>query len=243
VPRLGRWRLIVDREPRRGADGAAPQDIAYRTDLGKEEVARHYVLERPGEGMAFLDVGARDGRLEYLLGVRSNLDFDPAMHERNLARFQAKYEYFGLDLDPEEAPNVLQADLCEEDLPIVAEYRERFDVVYSNNVFEHLRRPWIAARHILEMVKPGGTIITIAPFALRYHAVPGDYFRYTHEGLTALFADQGEVEELVSGNDTAGRRMNWQGQGTHSDLVPEDHFGAWRETWFTINVLRKGDRA
>jgi hypothetical protein len=35
----------------------------------KEEISRRYILERPGQKMKFIDVGARDGRLDYLLGI------------------------------------------------------------------------------------------------------------------------------------------------------------------------------
>jgi len=234
--RLGRWRVILDHEPRRG--GAAGP-LAYETGLGKEEIARKYILERAGSDMTFLDVGARDGRLDYLLGVDRDIAFDQARYDSNRRRFEAKYRYYGLDLDPQDAPNVLTMDLCEPASDVTRRYHEFFDVAYSNNVFEHLRRPWIAAAHVLDMVKPGGLIVTVAPFSIRYHAVPDDYFRYTHRGVTALFSDQGAVEELVSGYDTAGRRVDWQGMGRNDDVCPEDAFGAWRENWFTINVLRK----
>lgn len=235
--RVGPWRLILDREPRRGLDpGARP---TYEVGLCKEDVARDYVLGRPGTGQNFLDVGARDGRLDYLLGVRRDLEFDQETYDANRRRFAEKYSYYGLDLEPDDAPDVLTVDLCADSTEVTERYREFFDVVYSNNVFEHLRRPWVAARHILQMVKPGGLIVTVAPFAIRYHAVPGDFFRYTHEGLTAVFADQGPVEELVSGYDIAGRRVDWQGMGGYSDVCPADAFGAWRENWFCVNVLRK----
>jgi SAM-dependent methyltransferase len=238
--RLPRVRIIVDREPRRGRTERVGADaVAYDATLCKEEVAREYVFGMPGEGLRFLDVGARDGRLDYLLGVREELSYDEAFHDENLRRFRAKYEYFGLDLEPADAPNVLRADLCADDDPIFQEHRGSFDVVYSNNVFEHLRRPWVAARHVVDLLRPGGICITIAPFAIRYHAVPDDYFRYTHRGITALFVDQGDVEELVSGYDVRGRRVDWQGGGGNHDLVLTDHFGAWRENWFSVSVVRK----
>jgi hypothetical protein len=45
---------------------------------------------------------------------------------------------------------------------------------------------------------------------------------------------------LVSGYDLRGRRNNWQGDGTAADLVPVDRFGAWRENWFVVTIVRKG---
>lgn len=231
-------RLILDRDPRRGRHDLDPPAVAYDTSLVKEQVARDHVFALEGEGLRFLDVGARDGRLDYLLGVRRDLEYDAAFHEQNLRRFQAKFQYFGLDLEPDSAQDMLTVDLCADSDPVFEAYRGTFHVVYSNNVFEHLRRPWVAAGHIADLLRPEGVCITIAPFSIRYHAVPGDYFRYTHEGLTALFVDQG-LEPLVSGYDIQGRRTDWQGHGTNDDLVPTDRFGAWRENWFTVSVVRK----
>ena len=111
--------------------------------------------------------------------------------------------------------------------------------MYSNNVFEHLRRPWTAARNAVWLLAPGGICITIAPFAIRYHESPVDYFRYTHSGLAALFEDAGPVRTLLSGYDISGRRNDWQGQGATHDVCPEDRFGAWRENWFVVTVVEK----
>lgn len=231
-------RIVVERGLVLGDFSA--REIAYDVSLAKEEVAREHIFSLPGEGLTFLDVGARDGRLDYLLGIHRNLDFDPAMYERNLAAFRRKFRYYGVDLEPTDDAQVLVGDVCSEsfadDFP---SFRDFFDVIYSNNVFEHLRRPWIAARNLVKLLAPGGICITIAPFALRYHESPADYFRYTHAGLAALFEDAGDVEVLVSGYDTTGRRNNWQGCGQANDIVPLDSLGAWRENWFTVTIVRK----
>lgn len=239
LSRGSRAETIVDGERRLGDFGNG--HVEYETDLRKEEVAREHVFGMPGEDLAFLDVGARDGRLEYLLGIRQNLEFDREMYERNIARFRSKYRYYGLDLEPEgDAENVISGDVCSDGFTTEHQgYRTFFDLIYSNNVFEHLRRPWVASRNLLAMLKPGGICITIAPFSLRYHESPEDHFRYTHTGLTALFSEHEPVRELVSGYDITGRRNNWQGGGQHRDICPVDRFGAWRENWFIVNVVQK----
>jgi SAM-dependent methyltransferase len=231
--------LIVDRRLKLGDFGQ--NGVSYDVSLRKEEVARTHLFALPGAGLRFLDVGGRDGRLEYLLGICSNLHWDAAFYDENLARFREKFSYFGLDLAPEPAENVITADVCSESLVSDhPEYRGFFDAIYSNNVFEHLRRPWIAASNLVAMLAPGGICITITPFSLRYHEVPADYFRYTHTGLASLFEDAGDVEVVVSGYDITGRRNNWQGTGVANDIVPADEFGAWRENWFTVAIVKKG---
>jgi len=233
-------RLVVERGLKLGDFSA--REVAYDVSLDKEEVAREHIFALPGEGLRFLDVGARDGRLDYLLGIRKNLEFDQAMYERNLAAFRRKFLYYGIDLEPDDggAEQLLVGDICSD--VFVGErqdFRDFFHVVYSNNVFEHLRRPWIAAANLMQMLAPGGICVTITPFSLRYHESPADYFRYSHTGLVSLFEDAADVDVLVSGYDTNGRRNNWQGCGAARDIVPVDSFGAWRENWFAVAIVRK----
>ena len=112
---------------------------------------------------------------------------------------------------------------------------DRADVGYEVS----LAKEEVARRYVLDMLRPGGICITIAPFALRYHESPADHFRYTHTGLASLFEDAGAVTTLVAGYDLQGRRNNWQGLGSANDICPVDSFGAWRENWFTVCVVEK----
>lgn len=237
--RRRRPRLILDVGPRLGDFGQTT--VGFETSLRKEEVAREHVLGRqPGQALPFLDVGARDGELKYLLGISENLKFDDALYARNKATFDSIYDYHGLDLSGPEAANVISGDVCDEGLlQNHPEWAGHFSVIYSNNVFEHLRKPWVAARNLIAMLAPGGICITITCFALRYHESPDDYFRFTHTGLDSLFEDAGGVRVLVSGYDLCGRRNDWQGLGESNDIVPTDRFGAWRENWFVMNIVER----
>lgn len=233
-----RFRIIVDRERQLG--NFDRHAIGYEASLNKDELSRKYVLGMDGSDLRFLDVGARDGDLTYLLGMKGNLHFDSEMYARNKALFRSKFDYYGMDLKPGSGSNVLHGDICNPAyLDENRSYEGFFDVVYSNNVFEHLRQPFSAANNICRLLKVGGTVITVVPFSQRYHESPGDYFRYTHEGVSALFHEAGDFEVLESGYDILGRRNNWQGSGDHNDIVPVDKFGAWRETWFTVHIARK----
>jgi len=214
----------------------------YETKLDKELLSRQVVLERKSSSdakMRFLDVGGRDGKLRYLLGNTGPLRFDAQLHAVNRRKFEDAYNYFGIDLRPA-GKNVLVGDLCMPDfVSRHSEFARVFDVVYSNNVFEHLRKPWIAAENITNLLKPGGICITIVPFAQRYHEDPADYFRYTPAGIVSLFEDLGPIRVMHAGFDIRARRYDWQGGGDANDIVPKDHFGAWRETWYTLVILEK----
>jgi len=79
------------------------------------------------------------------------------------------------------------------------EYSEhRFDLVFSHQVLEHIPKPWVAAREIMRVLKPGGIgIHTSCAFNPR-HGTPHfqDYYRFLPEGLTQLFD---EVEVIQNG--------------------------------------------
>lgn len=234
-----RLRLILDHQV---IIGNFSLECGYQTGLNKELLSRRAVLERKsssGAKMRFLDVGGRDGRLSYLLGNTQPLKFDPQNYAINRRKFDALYDYFGVDLRPA-GTSVLVGDLCASDFSAShSEFAGAFDVIYSNNVFEHLRKPWIAAGNILRLLKPQGICITIVPFAQRYHEDPADYFRYAPSGIISLFEDQAPIQVVHAGFDIRARRYDWQGSGDANDVVPVDDFGAWRETWFTLVILEK----
>jgi hypothetical protein len=226
-------KIIVDTEKRLGDFTQPPTKYAF---YNKEEISRKYLLERRGK---FLDVGAQDGVLMYLLGITENLNRDAKIYSQNKKLFDQKFEYYGMDLNPSNSDKVLSGDICDPNAIFANKYKDFFKGIYSNNVFEHIKKPWIAAENIFKMTKKGGIIITIVPFSQRYHESPGDYFKYTHTGMTSLFESCGEILVLESGYDILGRRNNWQGAGEHNDIVPLDKFGAWRETWHTVSIIKK----
>lgn len=62
-----------------------------------------------------------------------------------------------------------------------------FDHVDCCSVLEHVRRPWLMAQNIERLLAPRGTLLVCAPFVWRYHAYPGDYWRFTPEAFEVLF--------------------------------------------------------
>ncbi len=68
---------------------------------------------------------------------------------------------------------------------------ERFDVVVAEQIFEHLRHPYSAARNVRKMLRPGGQFLVVTPFVYKVHRCPGDYTRWTRDGLAGLLEDCG----------------------------------------------------
>lgn len=231
-------RLIVDEHRRLNYPVKRAPHV--NTSINKEVDSRDVLFSDSTPSGRFLEIGCGDGRLAYLLGIAGNFVEDKSLYEDSKARFDAKFQYVGLDLSGSDDGKIIGGDICSsafmDDHHNIA---GSCAVVYSNNVFEHLRQPWHAARNVLALLQEGGVCITVVPFSQRYHESPGDYFRYTHKGIESLFEDAGRIEVIRSGYDIMGRRIDWQGSGLANDSVPEDEFGAWRETWFTFLAFRK----
>jgi SAM-dependent methyltransferase len=101
-----------------------------------------------------------------------------------------------------------------------------FDAIISVDLLEHVREPWLAAKEITRLLRPGGVTYHSTLFAWRYHPCPVDYWRYTPDALRFLFAD---LRCLDAGFDVVERRRNLLGKGQFR-LTP-DAFGGWRENW------------
>jgi len=63
----------------------------------------------------------------------------------------------------------------------------QFDHVECISVLEHSKRPWKLAANLTRLMSMGATIYLSAPFIWRVHNFPNDYFRYTRDGIRALF--------------------------------------------------------
>lgn len=65
----------------------------------------------------------------------------------------------------------------------------QYDLVYSHQVLEHVSRPWIAAKEMVRVLKPGGLgLHTTCAFNPRHgQPVFNDYYRYLPDGLAELF--------------------------------------------------------
>ncbi len=173
-------------------------------------------LERHrGRAPTYLDVGGRKG-------------------ER--AGVAAGYQYLAMDLEPR-AEHVVVGDICR--CPEIPD--NSYAAVASYDVFEHLQRPWDAARECIRICKPGGLLVHRTLFAYRYHPIPIDYWRFTSQGLEYLFTNDGRVETVCKGYDLRKRRTNHVGWPMHGnrDVPPIDFWGGFRENWLVLFVGRK----
>jgi len=72
-----------------------------------------------------------------------------------------------------------------------------FDAVFSLNVLEHVRDPFLCAQEICRVLKPGGKLYCVVPFLQPLHAYPNHFFNASHQGLRRLFEEHMEVDRQV----------------------------------------------
>ncbi len=113
-------------------------------------------------------------------------------------RLFPNHPYVGIDIEPGDGVDV-----------VVAPYSYPFpdnhcDVIISGSTLEHVRCPWKWMREVARILKPGGRLCVIVPYAYPYHEHPVDCWRVYPEGLRALFEDAGLTPmeiEMQDGTD------------------------------------------
>lgn len=121
----------------------------------------------------------------------------------NLRSRFSKAEYVGFDLYAGENVDVVG------DAHRLTSYfssEDRFDLIFSSAVFEHLYMPWIVAVEIQKMLKLGGHVFVETHFSFSSHERPWNFFQFSDMGLRALFNEALGFELIGSGmsNPIAG---------------------------------------
>src|SRR6185436_4143384 len=84
-----------------------------------------------------------------------------------------------------------------------------FDSALCNAVLEHIIDPERAMAELARVVRKGGHLVITVPFLQPYHPCPGDYRRYTADGLAQLGRNAGlEVVELLPVHSIA-QTLGW----------------------------------
>lgn len=152
------------------------------------------------------------------------------------AGFRDGFEYSVLDVNPLDPEAISIVHDVNEPCPIES---ETIDVVFCNQVFEHLTTPWVTAKEIGRVLRPGGICLVSTVFAYRYHPYPGDFWRFTHAGLKRLMEEYGKLNTISAKYELTHRRDDRRGALGHQDEVHIDWLGGFRENWFVYHIGRK----
>jgi SAM-dependent methyltransferase len=76
------------------------------------------------------------------------------------------------------------------------------DLVFLEQVLEHVRKPAEALQNVRTMLRPGGRALITTPFLIKFHPAPGiygDYYRWTEDGMRILLEESG-FTNVVTGS-------------------------------------------
>lgn len=123
--------------------------------------------------------------------------------------------YIRLDVQPG-----LDVDYIGDLHNLPADWDNKFGSFIATSVFEHLERPWVAAREIARILKTDATFIAITHQCFPLHAHPHDFFRFSKEALRLIFEDAGlEV--------TAAEYSDRCFIIPPNTMIPADHVDYW----------------
>jgi len=100
-----------------------------------------------------------------------------------------------------------------------------FDGVISQSVFEHLADPFLSARELLRVLKPGGYVYVDTAFMQPLHADPSHYFNMTQYGLRQVFGDFEEIQLGIAPHHLPSFGLMMQLDTVLPDMAP----GPWRQ--------------
>jgi SAM-dependent methyltransferase len=118
--------------------------------------------------------------------------FPPTAAVANVGGGTRRYGPNVVNIDVEPLPGVDVVGVAEQ-LPFAD---GSCDGAVLQAVLEHVRSADLTLRELHRVLKPGGPLFIEVPFMQGYHPSPGDYRRYTEQGLRAELTDHGfDVEE------------------------------------------------
>jgi len=118
-----------------------------------------------------------------------------AGHDPYRFLFPNAKQYIRLDIQPIPGITDVVGDALA--LPFEAGH---FDCIFASEVLEHLSDPFLFAREVTRVLKPGGSVILTVPFLFHKHDDPHDFWRPTDQGLTELFKHFSKVAVEPLGN-------------------------------------------
>jgi SAM-dependent methyltransferase len=194
---------------RRGSPQAGPQESS---EVDPFTCFQQFVLEK--EVRRVIEFGTAQA-----LAGRST-------HSMALFPHLNRPDYTMVDIKP--GPDVdVVADLhC---LP--AEWTDGYDICIANAVFEHLERPWIAAKEVARVLAPEGGCYISTHQTFPLHGYPKDFFRFSTDALALIFADAG-LEVLAVGYSFRTKIV------VPPELLPETQLDSWNREFPSYAVVK-----
>lgn len=126
-------------------------------------------------------------------GVLLDIGCGVKPYEKVFAPFVQKH--WGLEYSPESGYWGNRADVCG-DASMLPFVDDSVDTILCTEVLEHVSHPEKVISEFARILRPGGVIITTAPFFYPIHD-SFDFFRYTDKGLEEIMQRQGFIIDKV----------------------------------------------
>ncbi|EQD56053.1 Methyltransferase type 11, partial [mine drainage metagenome] len=84
-----------------------------------------------------------------------------------------------------------------------------FDAVFSQAAMEHMRDPYLAAKEISRITKPGGLIYIESAFMQPLHGVPYHFFNTTIWGIQSIFNEANFDTKIVEWFGSMADMFDW----------------------------------
>jgi SAM-dependent methyltransferase len=99
-----------------------------------------------------------------------------------------------------------------------------FDCFIACAVWEHLERPWIAAKEVARVLTPGGCFFITTHQCFPIHGYPRDFFRFSRDALRLVFEDAGLIVDAADYRERAAITPP-------TNVVPAHHLEEWNRTF------------
>lgn len=157
-----------------GISNFSPAPELYEdADVARDDAIAHgnwidYLVglcDKPG--MNVLEVGAR------------NVTGDLFRHKFQYASYTG-FDYY-------EGENV---DVVGDAHRLSSYFDEKFDLIFSSAVFEHLAMPWIVSIEMTKLLKEGGYVFIETHYSYSSHERPWHFFQFSENALDVLFPEK-----------------------------------------------------
>lgn len=80
-----------------------------------------------------------------------------------------------------------------------------YDIIFAEQVWEHLKYPYRATQNVLNALRPGGYFLVTVPFMVRHHPHPIDCRRWNATGLKYFLEESGFDPKTIRSNHWGNR--------------------------------------